>query len=283
MTETFEVRPDDLDLSDTQKETPPEVDGGGEGDVEIVVEGQETREGEREEAGAETGVGEKTETPGRTLDEENRELKRQLLEIGNSLRELRTQRETPAAPPAAPVDSGTQAITPEQVAGLIKEHGHDPEAMARIIDFVTEQKARQVAMGIRDETMKDVNYRQWYQEHKRTGDRIVTPIYESNPEVRDAVAAAVKGLGFEGHPLGELAVVAMMEMAKTEKARESAEATRTEDITKKKSLDKTRGQAVKKIGLTRNQLDVAQKLGLDPKTYAKYLGLDTGTQVEGRV
>ena len=139
-------------------------------------------------------------------------------------------------------------------------------------------------MTIRDETMKDVNYQQWFTEQKKLSDKIVGPLYETSPEKREAVMAAVKNLGFEGHPLGELAVVAMLEMAKAEKTREVVETTRTKELTEKKSLDKTRGAGSgKKPGLTQSQLDVAQKLGLDPKTYARYLGADTGTQREGRI
>jgi hypothetical protein len=276
---TVEVRPDEMDsgLDDSlQEPQEPSVgaqpDQGESDEVEIVVEGKEG-------AAPPDRPG---EPPARSLDDENRELKKQLLEIGRSLQELRTQKEPLATQPPSVEPPASTSL--EQVAGLIKEYGHDPEAMARIIDHVTEQKARQVAMTIRDETMKDVNYQQWFTEQKKLSDKIVGPLYETSPEKREAVMVAVKNLGFEGHPLGELAVVAMLEMAKAEKTREVVETTRTKELTEKKSLDKTRGAGSgKKPGLTQSQLDVAQKLGLDPKTYARYLGIDAGTQREGRI
>lgn len=265
MAEVQEFQPDEMDISPEEagEETTTET---VEEEEEVVVEGEE--EDEEGEAAA-----------GPDLAAKVQKLETDLYTAGREIEALRAEKTVPKEKDAPPKEEAAEVLSHEQLVGLIKEHGDNPDVMARVMTHIAESASEKAASKKADETVKDVNYRQWYSEHKKVNDGVVGTYYQSSPQLKGEVGQAVKNFGLENHPLGELFVIATMEMANKEKVKEDAESTRTEKLKTQKGLEKTRPGGEKKGApkLTKEQLQVARDLEVDPKTYAKFLGSDSAT------
>jgi len=262
------VMPDEVVVEEPG--SPPEgevVEGEGE-DLKTGAEGEEVvveEEGDRGRPAVEDSQ----------LSKENRELRAQLLEIGQELKDIRERasraKETPKPPPEA-----EGALTQEQLEGLIDQHKENPQVLLRIFNYVAEQQAQRVATGIRDETVRNVEFQNWHRDLKTHNDAVMGPILQTNPELRSTITETTKRLALDQHPMGELLVHALVDYARRQgdKAKEADEAARAEKLLKQKGHDKTRStgdKGARTKGLTKEHKDIADKLGISYESYAKFL------------
>lgn len=264
--ESLQVSPDEVSLDETQEAETEVKEEAKESDSEFVleVESESKPEDKKEEKDSE-------------LAKENAKLRTQLLEIGQEVRQLKGSVEERSRREGKAPEEASDKISHEQLVGLIKEHGDNPEVMARIITHIATEEAKSIATGIRDETVKNVEYQNWFRELKAHSTGVMQPIYESAPESRGAVVETAKRLGIDGHPMGELLAYSLIEYARRQGsvAKEAADADRATKLDKEKGLDKTRTAGDKgskgKIALSKEQREIADKLGVSHATYAKFI------------
>ena len=266
------VSQDDLDLDDTtatDKGVQDKVtDELGAGDDDVVI--LDDDKGDRKGAGDDD------------LRVENAKLRQQLLDLGSEIRDMKVQLEESArgakdVTPRGTPPTGDDEITDEQLAALIKEHGDNPAVIVRIMRHLSQTEGRKIALGIRDETVRNVEYQNWHRDLKRTNDAVMVPIFQNNPDMEKQVNDTSRRLALEEHPMGQLLVHFMLEGIKRQRdeARVEDDKTRAEKIAKVKGMDKTRegGDKGSKGGvrLSQEQLEVARRFNLKPELYAKFV------------
>jgi len=263
--ESLQVSPDEVSLDESQE---------AETEVKETEETKEEPEFELEVEDEKSGEKEKSEGP--DLAKENAELRAQMLQLGQEIKSLK-DRAGDERKGESKAEPASDKITHEQLVGLIKEHGDNPEVMARIISHIASTEAKEIATGIRDETVKNVEFQNWFRELKTHSNAVMQPVYEAAPEFRSAVGETAKRLGIDGHPMGELLAYSLLEYAKRqgETVKEAANADRAKKIKDEKGLDKTRPTGDKgakgKVALSKEQKEIADKLGVSHATYAKFI------------
>jgi len=264
---------DDLERAEKEaKEEAPKTEPD-EGGVEIEVEGEEA---------------DSRPTEGRDFAKENAELKQQLLDIGMEVRTLRGQLERGAEKEEKPkkkqAEPAGDEISDDQLLAVMEEHKDNPGVLLRVYKHLAEQAATKVATGIRDETMRDVEYQSWHRELRGHNDQVMGPVYQTDPQAKALVADTANRLGLDKHPMGEVRAYSLIQYARrgqevetkeAGKKAEASEAKRVEDIIKHKGLDKTRPAGDKgakgKVSLSEEQKKVADKLGVSHAAYAKFV------------
>ena len=275
-TEPMAVMPDMVEM---ETETTEELE-------KKAGEAEEPKESKPAEEEVEIEVeeeAEKSADKGPDLKAENERLQQQLLDVGNDIRSLKAQMEDREEEPKkgkkqAAVPEGDE-ISDEQLLAVMEEHKDNPGVLLRVYKHLAENAATKVATGIRDETMRNVEYQQWHRELRTHNDGVMGPVYQGNPQLKSVVSDTTKRLGLDKHPMGEVLAFSLIQYAKgqekeTGKAGEK-EAKRVEEIDKVKGLDKTRREGDKgskgKISLSAEQRAVADKLGVAHDVYAKFL------------
>lgn len=257
------------DLEKVAKTEAEKTKGQEEPEVEIEVEEEQPKKGKVE---------------GRDFEKENAELQQQLLDIGTEVRVLRAQLEDKGEEEKKPKGSKKAAepageeISDDQLLAVMEEHKDNPGVLLRVYKHLAEQAATKVATGIRDETMRDVEYQTWHRELRTHNDQVMEPVYQAEPKMKAVVSDTVNRLGLKDHPMGGILAYSLIQYARgqqkeTSKADEK-EAKRVEELTKVKGLDKTRtsGDKVKgKVSLSEEQKKVADKLGVSHEAYAKFV------------
>ena len=237
-------------------------------DIETDEVVDETAEPETEpevEIEGKSGAVEKESDPTVDLRKEIQELKSEILKI--------SARKETAPPPTK--EEKEEKLTRSQIVGILKEHKDDPEVLANVIEYLAEQKAN----STRDETLKDVNHRQWHTNLSGIANKILHDDEDgylaANPKVGTALDTYAENLGLREHPVGKLAAYAIMRLSEQVEAsvKEKDKPAKAETKSTTRVMDKTRAfdQLDKKKGLTAEQLKVAQKFGVKPETYAKFI------------
>lgn len=268
--EPASVMPDMVEL---ERETSPKLGEEDQVEPKETKEVKEDLEIEVEEEKAEKKGSE------RDLAAENAELQRQLFEIGEQVKEIKATKAEPEEKKKGKTakPSGETELSEEQLLGIMEEHKDDPRVLFQVFKHMAGSEAQRVATGIRDETMRDVEYQTWHRDLKSKSDGIMGPEYEKDVKLRPMVNDTAARLGLDKHPMGELFAHLLIQYArgKQGKTNEAAEAERVKEITTKKGLDKTRGASDKgakgKALLSAEQIKVADKLGVSHASYAKFL------------
>ena len=169
-----------------------------------------------------------------------------------------------------------EKLTRGQIVNILKEHKDDPEVLFNVIEHLAEQKA----LATRDETVKDISYRQWHDNLSGLSNKILTEDSDgylaANPKIKDSIAEYSKNLGLSDHPVGRLAAYAIIRLSELVKDKPKEEVDSSKDTTTKttlRTMDKTKIPSTKdgNLGLTPEQMAFAKKQGLDPKIYAKFV------------
>ena len=243
--QVFDV--DEID-TDVKVEEPKE----GEDDFEVEVEGKKDKI-------------EKEETDVVKYQREVQELKDEILKL-SVRKESKPDTESKEKP---------EKLTRAQIVGILKEHKDDPEILLNVIEHMAEEKAS----STRDETVKDLNYKQWHSNLSGIANRIMADDEDgylaANPKVKGGLKEYAENLGLKDHPVGQLAAYAIMRLSESVKAKSKVDDKSTmDDITKDKGkMDKTRAfdKLDKTLGLNSEQLAAAKKFGVKPETYAKFV------------
>jgi hypothetical protein len=247
---------DDLDLDSTEEETIEGAESTSESDEEPEIEVEGKSQGTIE-----------------TEETESDKLRKELSGLKDEILKLSARREE--KPLAEPISKEPEKLTRTQIAQILKEHKDDPEVLLNVIDYMAEQKA----MGIKDDTVKDLNYKQWHTQLAGTANRLLADDEDgylaANPAVSKGLDDMAQNLGLGNHPIGRLAAYSIYRYSELVKAKGSkgAEPTESKPTTNKRVMDKTRtsSSSTKNFGLTEAQLTVAKKFGVKPETYAKFV------------
>lgn len=249
--QTFSV--DDLDEESVQGE---EGEDGKSQEDEVVIEGKET-------------------TVEVKKDDTESTLRREISELKDEVLRLSSRKETPKETKK----DDSEKLTRGQIVAILKEHKDDPEVLLNVIEHMAEQKGA----ALRDETLKDVSYRQWHGHLAGVSNQILDEDADgylaANPKVKSGLDSYAENLGLKDHPVGKLAAYAIMRLSESAKAKpkedvkESKVGEKKETLTNKGKMDKTRtfDKLDKNYGLTPEQLQVAKKFGVKPETYAKFV------------
>ncbi len=257
----MQIMPDEIKLDDETSEQ-PETTGIVAAEPDVVVEKDE----KPEPAVSSPDMA--------SLAAENAELKRQLLAISEELKKLKDdKKEKPVEAPKEPKEPKEPGgLDYSQIASLIREHGDNPEVLANIISYVAQAEASRVASKIRDEAIERVTFQQWYNSVKTASDAIVHQLLTKKPDLEPMIPVVAERLALDHHPAGRLsaALLLLHAMDMQNEKKDAVDTRRVEELKTKKSLDKTRGSSGTSK-LTKEQLEVANRLGIDPDTYAKFL------------
>lgn len=201
---------------------------------------------------------------------ETKRLNREVQELKGEILKLSSRRE-----PTAEVKPTDEKLTRQQIVGILKEHKDDPEVLANVIEYLAEQKAT----AIKDDTVKDMNYKQWSSNLSGIAGKILHDDEDgylaANPKVGGSLGEYAENLGLRDHPVGKLAAYAIMRLSEQVKVKSKADekSSKTEVKPSTRVMDKTRtfDQLGKAKGLTTDQLAAAKKFGVKPETYAKFV------------
>ncbi len=163
-------------------------------------------------------------------------------------------------------------LSRHQIIGILKEHGQDPEVLLNVIDYLAEEKA----LSTRDEALKSVSQDQWSSNLRGVSNRILSEdkYLQTNVELKSNLSEMSKNLGFADHPAGLLATYAIYRLSEFNKeSSDDVESKRVETAKRVRGMEKPRtpDAQTKQVGLSTEQLQVAKKLGVDPKLYAKFV------------
>lgn len=227
---------------------------------QVEVEG-ETAESDEVEIEVE-GKGTKIESE----DSKVSSLEAQIRELTNEVLKLSATKKEPVPDVVKPKTE--ERLTRGQLVQIMKEHADDPEVMLNVIDYLADQKTKEV----RDETVKDLNYKQWHSNLAGTANRILAEdqdgYLKSNPQIKQQLKEAATNLGLSDHPVGELAAYAIMRLGEQVKGNKAPE----KEVPNKGKMDKTKAKPpIEKTGLNADQLAMAKKFGVKPETYAQFV------------
>lgn len=251
------------DKIDDKQAKPPEDD------LEVVVEGEVPPTGSDKErppdelTKLQTSL---TDLQRKLQDAEQRELA--------LAQELHTTKKGAAPATKSVDDTGDEKITRAQLVSIIKEHGSDPEIMANVIQHIAAQEAR----TIRDKTVEDIDQRNWATNLTSIEGRAIAedPILSKRPDIIAKLPSMAEALRLDKHPMGRyisyLLYKAGSDAGESDPGKTAAaEATRVADLEKNKGLDKTKTPAKKQVTLSKDQADMADRLGVSRNLYARFV------------
>ncbi len=264
-----ELVPSPLTADPDKVTAPPPAD-----DLEIVIEGQEPPP-----AGADDKPPDELallQTQVTDFRKKLEEAEKRELELAQQLQNIRRQTAPldVVKPPDAPEG---EKLSRTQLLAIVKEHKDDPEVLLNVIDYISEQKA----LGIRDKTVEDIDQRTWHTNLSSIENRAISedPVLSKRPDIVEKLPAMAAALRIDKHPFGRylayLAYRAGNDTGGAAEAAAAAEATRVEDLKKKKGLDPTKVPTKKTVTLTKEQADMAQRFGVSPQTYARFIPKST--------
>ena len=124
--EAQEFKPDEMELESSDVDETSE-----EAEEEVVVETEEEEEGET--------------AAGPDLTAKVQKLENDLYAAGREIEALRAEKSVPREKPPKEDAEKPEVISHEQLVGLIKEHGDNPDVMARVITHIAETASEAAA------------------------------------------------------------------------------------------------------------------------------------------